>query len=56
MGVVVIARVFLDLSEEGFLLLTGITLALALLVGVLLRVSPTSRERSADLSRNPLPE
>ena len=56
LGVIVIARVFLDLSEDGFLLLTGVTLALAFLVGVLLRMSPTSRERSADLSRNPLPE
>ena len=56
MGVIVIARVFLDLSEDGFLLLTGVTLALALLVGVLLRMSPTSQERSTDLSRNPLPE
>jgi len=41
LGVVVIARVFLDLSDEGFFLLTGITLALALLVGALLMASPT---------------
>jgi len=39
LAVIVIARVFLDLSEEGFFLLTGITLALALLVGALLRTS-----------------
>jgi len=39
LGVIILAWAFLDLSEEGFLLLTGITLALALLVGLLLRTS-----------------
>jgi len=40
LGVIIVAWAFLDLSEEGFLLLTGITLALALIVGLLLRTSP----------------
>jgi hypothetical protein len=52
LGVIVVARVFLDLNDEGFFLLTGVTLALALLVGVLLRASPTSQKRSPDSSRN----
>jgi len=39
LGVIILAWAFLDLSEEGFLLLTGITLALASLVGLLLRTS-----------------
>ena len=46
LGVIVFAKVFLDLSDEGFFLLTGITLALALLVGALLRTSPTSQKGS----------
>jgi len=41
LGVIILAWAFLDLSEEGFLLLTGITLALALVVGVLLRTPPS---------------
>jgi len=41
LGVIMLAWAFLDLSEEGFLLLTAITLALALLVGLLLRTSPS---------------
>jgi len=44
LGVIVLAWAFLDLSEEGFLLLTGITLALALLVGLLLRESPSGQD------------
>jgi hypothetical protein len=44
LGVIVLAWAFLDLSEEGFLLLTGITLALALLVGLLLRTSPDGKD------------
>ena len=52
LGVIIIARVFLDLSNEGFFLLTGITLALALLVGALLGSSPTSQERSSELGPN----
>jgi hypothetical protein len=42
LGVVVLAWLYLGLGTEGFLLLTGITLALALLVGLLLRASPTA--------------
>ena len=41
LGAIILAWAFLDLSEEGLLLLTGITFALALLVGLLLRASPT---------------
>jgi len=41
LGVIILAWAFLDLSEEGFLLLVGITLALALLVGFLLRTTPS---------------
>jgi hypothetical protein len=44
LGVIIFAWVFLDLSEEGFLLLTCITLALALLVGILLRTSPSGSD------------
>jgi len=47
LGVIIIARLFLDLSEEGFFLLTGITLALALLVGALLRTPPNSDSSSS---------
>jgi hypothetical protein len=42
LGVVVLAWLYLGLGTEGFLLLTGITLALALIVGLLLRVSTTT--------------
>jgi len=44
LGVIILAWAFLDLSEEDFLLLTGITLALALLVGLLLRTSPSGSD------------
>jgi hypothetical protein len=46
LGVIILAWAFLELSEEGFLLLTGITLALALLVGLLLRTSPGGYDRA----------
>ena len=45
LGVIVIAWAFLNLSEEGFLLLTGVTLALALVVGLLLRTSSYGSDR-----------
>jgi len=40
LGVIAAARLFLDLDTQGFLLLTGITLLLALIVALLLRASP----------------
>jgi hypothetical protein len=46
LGVIILAWAFLDLSEEGFLLLTGITLALALFVGLLLRTPPGGSDRA----------
>jgi uncharacterized protein (DUF58 family) len=46
LGVIILAWAFLDLSEEGFLILTGITLALALLVGMLLWTSPGGSDRA----------
>ncbi len=47
LGVIILAWAFLDLSEEGFLLLTCITLALALLLGFLLRAPSCESERLA---------
>lgn len=46
LGVIILVWAFLDLSEEGFLLLTGITLALALFVGLLLRMSPSGSDHA----------
>jgi len=46
LGVIAAARLFLDLSTEGFLLLSSITLVLALIVALLLRASPRPQERS----------
>ena len=42
LGVVVLAWLYLGLGTEGFLLLTGITLVLALTVGLLLRAAHTT--------------
>jgi hypothetical protein len=56
LGVIILACAFLDLSEEGFLLLTGITLTLALLVGSLLahpRVGRTAQKPEINMDSNP---
>ena len=40
LGAIILAWAFLDLTEVGLIILSGITLALALVVGLLLRTSP----------------
>ena len=47
LGAVVLAWLYLGLGTEGFFLLTGITLALALIVALLLRASPATPNGTA---------
>ena len=45
LGIIFVAWAFLDLSDEGLILLTCITLALALIVGLLLRATPVGPDK-----------